>query len=95
MMQDMRTQKPAAPHNIIMQNRSRLTVSGVEDVLAFDEAQIDTQTSAGMLLIKGEGLHIDAYSTESGELTVTGNVDELIYSAAQNRREGFFSRVFR
>lgn len=95
MQQELRTAKPAMPHSVIIQNRSRMTVSGVEDVLAFDEVQIDARTTGGMLFIKGSDLHIESLSIDSGELSVAGRIDELVYSDTENRREGFFSRLFR
>lgn len=81
------------PHNIIIESRGRLSVSGVLDVENFDENTINLSTTKGLLGIRGEGLHIDKLSLESGELSVDGTISGLSYS---DRVEagGFFSRLF-
>ena len=61
-------------HRLELDGRERLTVSGVEDVDSFDEQTVVAYTAVGELMIKGEGLHINKLSLETGELTleVTG-----------------------
>ena len=49
---------PAAGHRLELVGRERLTVSGVEDVERFDENGIVMSTSAGVLVVTGEDLHI-------------------------------------
>ena len=81
------------PHNIIVEGRGRLSVSGVLDVENFDESAINLSTTKGLLGIRGEGLHIDKLSLETGELSVEGSISGLNYT---DRVEagGFFSRLF-
>lgn len=84
------------PHSIIMENRQRLSVSGVEDVLSFDDAEIEAQTTSGTICIRGEALRIGSLSTESGEMRVEGRINEIVYfdETPKNTKTGFFSRVF-
>lgn len=70
------TQKP---HNVILENRSQLTVTGVEDVDTFDDNRIILKTVAGTLLIRGENLHIDKLSVDTGDMSVTGKVTDMGY----------------
>ncbi len=67
----------AMPHNIIMENREKLSVSGVEEVESFDERQIILRTSKGNLILRGSDLHIAKLTLDSGELSVTGLIAEL------------------
>ena len=83
------------PHNITLESRSRLTVSGVDSVESFDEASIVMTTTEGALVITGSGLHIEKLSLDGGDLRVEGAVDSLTYEDESARREGFFSRLFR
>ena len=83
-------------HNLIMENRQRLSVSGILDVASFDESEIILQTSTGLLNIKGEGLHIDNLSIDNGELNVNGKIHGVLYhDEIQTQGGGFFSRLFK
>ena len=84
-----------APHNITLEERSRLTISGVDSVESFDEGSIAMTTGRGVLLITGTDLHIEKLSLDGGDLRVEGTVDSLCYEDESDRREGFFSRLFR
>ncbi len=81
------------PHNIIIEGRGHMSVSGVLDVESFDEATVNLSTTRGILSIRGEGLHIEKLSLETGELGVEGNISGLNYSDEVSTG-GFFSRLF-
>ena len=83
------------PHNVILEDRRMLTVSGVSDVDSFDEETVIVFTDLGELTIRGSNLHINRLSVEVGELTVEGNIAALIYSDEAPKSGGFFSKVFR
>ena len=83
----------AAEHRIELTGRERLTVSGVEDVERFDENMIVMSTSAGTLVISGEGLHIGKLTLDGGELHVDGRVDAMSYEETV-RGGGLFGRLF-
>lgn len=85
----------AMPHNLVLEDRRLLTVSGVSDVDSFDEETVIVFTDLGELTVKGTNLHINRLSVEVGELTVEGNIGALIYSDETPKSGGFFSRVFR
>ena len=67
-------------HSLHIENRTRLTASGVERVDFFSETLITAQTADGRLHIKGEGLYIENMSAETGELLVKGRVLALSYT---------------
>lgn len=81
------------PHELRMENRAKLTVTGVREVESFDENVVALHTVRGMLIIRGEGLHLQALSIDGGQVVVTGTVDTLSYEEAQ-KAGGFFRRLF-
>lgn len=85
----------AMPHNIIMEDRRLLTISGVSDVDSFDEQTVIVFTDIGELTVHGSNLHINRLSVEIGELMVEGTISSLTYTDNQPKSSGFFSKVFR
>ena len=83
------------PHNLIMEGRERLSISGVEDVESFDEEAIVTYTSKGMLIVRGEGLHIEKLTIDGGDLAVEGRIQSLRYEEATKEKGGLLSRLFK
>ena len=91
---DMTDGGAAAYHRLQLEGREKLSISGVEDVVRFDENCIVTTTGAGTLIISGEDLHIGKLSLEGGELYVDGRITSISYEDTPNRQGGFFSRLF-
>jgi sporulation protein YabP len=84
------------PHNIILEDRKKLNISGVSDVDSFDEETIIAYTDLGELKIMGSGLHINKLSVESGDLLIEGNIRAISYSDTENvAKGGFFSGLFK
>ena len=83
------------PHNIILEDRKKLVVSGVIDIDSFDESLIVAFTDMGDLNIKGKDLHINKLNVETGELSVEGDIFALIYLDDTKRDGGFFSKLFK
>ena len=69
----------AKPHSLNIENRTKLSLSGVDDVSGFDENTIILTTSLGDLTIRGDGLHIDRIDLDIGQLEVQGHIRELGY----------------
>lgn len=72
--------KSTQRHTIIMDERSRISITGVLDVFAFDEESIVAETELGMLNIRGINLHINKLNLEMGELEVDGEIDSISYT---------------
>ncbi|MCL2084985.1 MAG: YabP/YqfC family sporulation protein [Oscillospiraceae bacterium] len=81
-------------HHIVMEDRARITASGVEDVDSFDENGVTMLTSRGTLVVRGRDLHIDRLSIDKGELNIEGIVDSLQY-IDEAQSGGFWARLFR
>ncbi len=80
-------------HHLIMENGKKLTLSGVKDVLAFDEETIQMETALGRMTVKGTAMRIIGFDHETGDLTAEGRFYAVAYSAQESG--GFFSRLFR
>jgi sporulation protein YabP len=78
-----------------LEDRKKLSVSGVNEVGSFDEATIVSETDYGQLTVTGDNLHITKLSLEIGELCIEGNIAGLNYSETVRKSGSFLSRVFR
>ena len=90
---------PVRTHKMTMTGRKTCVLSGVKDVLSFDPNEILLETEQGMLLIKGEDLHVSRLTLEKGEVDVDGRLDSFSYSeaapAGQQKAASLLSRLFR
>lgn len=85
-------------HKLMLNDRRTCTINGVADVLSFDVSEILLETDQGMLMIKGNDLHVNRLSLEKGEIDLEGRVDSLTYSEIagyHKQGESFISRLFK
>ena len=87
-------QAAARPHTLTLSERGKLTVTGVDEVVRFDETEVEMRTSRGDLIVRGEGLHVGRLAIDTGELGIDGSVSEVLYADEPARGEGFFARLF-
>lgn len=82
---------------IKMLNRKLLEVSGVLNVESFDSEEFVLETESGILMIKGQNLHIKNLSLEQGLVAIEGYVNELAYKDAnsQGKSKGFIGKLFK
>ncbi len=82
--------------NLVLENREKLNVSGVNDVLSFDDQVVIIETELGLLTVKGENLKINKLNIDTSEVIVEGNVNNLTYSGHQSKNEGgIFGKIFK
>lgn len=84
-------------HKMIINDRKSMAISGVKDVVSFDAQEIILETQCGLLLIKGDQLHINHLTLEKGQVNVDGTIDGLTYSDTGNseKKTGhFLGRLF-
>ena len=84
-------------HETHFYERNQGTLTGVSDVLSFDEKQIILETTKGMLTIKGQELHVSRLELEQGELDIRGRVDSMVYhegKGEQKKKSDIFKRMF-
>lgn len=81
-------------HTVNMKDRESLCITGVSDVLGFDEQTVNVETPMGNLIVKGDSLHISKLSLESSEVVVDGRINSLQY-LGDTKQKGFVSKLFR
>lgn len=84
--------------NLVLENREKLSISGVNDVLSFDDQIVILETQLGLLTIKGENLRINKLSIDSEEVVIEGEINNLAYSEKDMERKGsgsFLGKIFK
>ena len=85
----------AVNHALSLEGRKKLAVSGVMDVVSFDEGAAALETSQGTLILRGRELHVEQLDLEAGRIRIYGEVDSLVYEENRQTRESFLTRLFR
>ena len=81
-------------HNVIMESRKKISVSGVEDMECFDDGKVVVYTSMGIMEITGKNFHMNKLSLDTGEIVIEGDVDSVIYEQAKTAsKKGFLSKL--
>ena len=84
-------------HACRLENRSAASLTGVREVVSFDENQVVMDTDMGLLTIKGKDLHVSRLTVEKGEMEVEGQLDSLTYSSNEAYRkagQSILARIF-
>ena len=90
--------KQRRSHRLNMEDRKRLEMTGISDVISFDLNKILLETDYGVVTVKGDNLHVNRLSVEKGELDIDGSIQSLEYSEVSSfgkKGESFFSRLMR
>ncbi len=85
-------------HKLILNNRRTCNLTGINDVLSFDEHEIILETEQGMLMIKGNDLHVSRLMLDKGEVDVDGRIDSFTYSeqtGAGTKGDSLLARLFK
>jgi sporulation protein YabP len=85
-------------HKLILNARKTAAITGVNDVLSFDAGEVLLQTEQGILMIRGNELHVNRLSLDKGEVDIDGRIDSLTYSEATSHGksgESLFGRLFK
>ena len=80
------------PHKLQLNERKSLTMTGVTEVVSFDETAVILQTSLGLLIVQGQQLQLKNLSLEGGQVMVEGTISALSY---EEPRQGGWRRLFR
>ena len=73
--------------NLILENRNKLSISGVKDVLSFDDEVVIMETDLGLLTAKGDNLKINKLSIDTSEVIVEGEINALSYSNHSSKEQ--------
>jgi sporulation protein YabP len=85
-------------HKVNLNARSSATITGVKDVLSFDAGEVLLETEMGILMLRGNELHVNRLTLEKGEVDIDGRIDSLTYSDNNTygkSGESFISKLFK
>ena len=76
--------------NLILENRGKLSISGVNDVLSLE-------TELGLLTVKGENIRINKLSIDTSEVIIEGDISYLAYSdkELEKTKGNLISKIFK
>ena len=87
---------PLQPHTVNLENRENVLLTGIVEVLGFDERNLTLETTQGVLAIDGEGLHIAKLNVDSGEMQINGRIFGLYYiDKTEKTKRKLFAREAR
>ena len=83
--------------NLILENRGKLSISGVNDVLSFDDQVVMLETELGLLTVKGENIRINKLSIDTSEVIIEGDISYLAYSdkELEKNKGNLISKIFK
>lgn len=83
--------------NLILENRKKLSLTGVLEVISFNETVIMLNTSLGSMTIKGEGLRMNKLDVQNGDVIIIGTVNSCVYSGTEVKKdsESIFAKLFK
>jgi len=92
------TQTMNTVQNVILENREKLSISGVLDVLSFDDQVVILDTELGMLTVKGENIRINKLSLETSDVIIEGDISSIHYNDKENDKKdatSFLNKIFK
>ena len=87
-------EKRNLPHKLIIDERKELSMSGILEVKSFNEETLILNSVLGCVTVKGEGIKISSFNTQTGELLAEGKIYAVAYISSETKG-GFFSKMFR
>lgn len=75
----MNEQQLGLPHKLVLNERKQLTVSGVTEVVSFDDTAVIARTGLGTLVVQGKDLQLKTLLPEGGQVSVQGEITAIIY----------------
>ena len=81
------------PHQLTLSERSHLAVTGVTDVVSFDEDAVILRTTLGTLIVQGLQLQLKTLSTDGGQVAVEGTIHAMHYEESR-QKGGWINRLF-
>lgn len=81
----MAEERNMMPHKLTLNQRNQLTMTGVTEVVSFDEGAVVLRTDLGTLEVQGSQLQLKTLSTDGGQVAVEGTVSSLLYEEPRAR----------
>jgi len=97
-IEDKKNNNQSIMQNLILENREKLNITGVNDVLSFDDQIVILETQLGLLTVKGENLRINKLSIDNEEVIIEGEINNLCYNEKENlerKNNSFLGKIFK
>jgi sporulation protein YabP len=96
-MPEEKKPKSISRHSLTLDKRQSVIVSGMIDVISFDEETVIGETEMGVLVIRGINLHVNKINLEIGELCVEGDISGINYedNTSQHKSKSLLGRLFK
>ena len=84
-------------HKISLNNRLAGSMTGVREVVSFDGGEIILDTEQGIMIVKGEDLHVTRLTLDKGEVEISGRIDGILYTENEDKKRekgSFLAKLF-
>lgn len=80
-----------------IENRKKLLLTGVSEVVSFNDEQIELNTNLGFLIIKGRELKMNKLDVQNGDIVIIGLINSCAYSGndSKSNKDSIISRLFK
>ena len=80
-------------HSIVLEDRKNMTLTGIKEVSSFNEQKIVLLTERDQLTTTGRSMHLKSFNPKTGDLSLDGTIDSLIYEDKNINRGSFWERL--
>ena len=95
----MAEERKTSRHKLVVDQRESVAISGVLDVISFDEEQVVCDTDLGVLVLRGTNLHVSSLNLDSGLLDIFGEIVSINYegqgSGSGRSKSSLFGKIFK
>lgn len=82
------------PHNLLLNNREKLSATGVIRIEYFSPEAVAAKTANGKMIVKGKNLYVENLEAETGDLLIRGRVNEILYEENDSEKS-ILKKLFR
>lgn len=95
-MLESRSASTKSEHSLTLHYREKMSITGVKEIINFDDKSMNVRTVCGELGIEGESIHINVLNVEKGELEITGKINGInYYDLFESDKRSLLSRIFK
>lgn len=83
--------------NLTLENRKKMVLSGVLEVISFDDKCIALDTTLGTLTVRGQELKMNKLDVQNGDIIILGQINSCVYTTTESKKdkESIIARLFR
>ncbi len=87
--------KILSEHTVFLENRKNMKITGVNQIVAYDEHKVILKTDYGKMIISGKNIIAGEMSTNSKTMQITGDIDFIQYQATRGKSESGIAKLLR